>query len=508
LPPWRGGTGGRSLILGLLCFGIPLGLASQALGQTPSSAQAPASVPAEDGPAQSGESKSETAALAAELAQQRAEMARLREDFERRLAEEGTAREAAEARTQNDARAAVESALKARPSVGAVEGFNLSGFVQTDFTSKQISEDQLNPSTGAPLNEDRFFIRRARLRAAIDQGYFAGVLELDTNTVNGTQVRPLNVEATVKWAGESTPLVAVTAGLFKIPFGFEVLQSDRDRLFAERSTFVRALFPGEYDLGARVAGRWRFVRYALAVQNGEPLGESTFPARDPNHAKDIAGRLGVLSQVAEAVTVQAGFSGLTGKGFHKGALPTKPTVTWQDRNEDGRYTGGELVVSPGTSGQPSQNFSRYAVGADAMVVVDHFKNAGTTVYAELARASNLDRGVLPADPYGSYGRDLREWGYYVAAVQNIGPHVRLGFRYDFYNPDLDSTDRQAAVTVLSSQSISTYSTALALVGRSNTLSGRLIAEYDVVRDHQGRDASGLPADLKNNVFTLRAEVGF
>jgi len=165
-------------------------------------------------------------------------------------------------------------------------------------------------------------------------------------------------------------------------------------------------------------------------------------------------------------------------------------------------------VSPGTSGQPSQNFSRYGIGADALVSVEYFKNAGTTVYAEFARASNLDRAFLPADPLGPLGRDSREWGYYVAAVQDLGRHFKLGFRYDYYNPDMDSTDRQSAVTVLSDQSISTYATALALVEKSGTLTGRLIAEYDVVRDHQGRDSSGLPADLKNNVFTLRAEVVF
>lgn len=498
----------RTLILGLLCIGAPFGLARPALGQTTSSAQVPDSTPAEEAPASSTESKSETAELAAQLAQQRAELANMREEFQRKLAEERTLREAAEARAQDSARSAIESALKARPGVEGIEGFKLSGFVQSDYTVKQISENQLNPSTGAPLNEDRIFIRRARLRATLDQTYIAGVFEVDANTVSGLQVRPMNIEATAKWPGGPAPLIALTAGIFKIPFGYEVLQSDTVRLFAERSTFIRALFPGEYDLGARLAGGWRFVRYALAVQNGEPLGESTFPARDPNKAKDVTGRLGILSDVAEGVAVQAGFSGTWGKGFHKGSLPTKPTLTWSDRNEDGRYTGGELIVSPGTSGQPSLNFSRYAIGADALVSVDYFKNAGTTVYGEFARASNLDRALVLADPLGPLGRDMREWGFYLAAVQNIGKHVKLGFRYDYYNPDMDSTDRQSAVMVLSSQSISTYSTALALVEKSNTLSGRLIAEYDVVRDHQGRNTTGLPADLKNNVFTLRAEVAF
>ena len=500
--------GRQALVVGLLCAGAPFALARPALGQTLPFAPVPESVPADNAPVASDESHKAMEETSAQLAQQRAELAKLREEFEAKLAEERAAREATEARAQANARAEIEAALKTEPRLARLSWLTVSGFVQADLNVKQTSQDQLNASTGVPLNDNRFLIRRARLRAAVDQGYFAGAFELDANTVNGAQVRPLNVEATLKWPSEGVPLAALTAGLFKIPFGFEVLQSDRDRLFAERSTFVRALFPGEYDLGMRLAGGWRFVRYALAVQNGEPLGESTFSLRDPNQAKDITGRLGIVSQVAEMVAVQAGFSTLAGKGFHKGVPPTKPTLIWQDLNENGRYDPLELIVSPGTSGQPSQNFSRYAVGADALVSVEYFKNAGTTIYGEFARGKNLDRGFLIADPYGPLGRDLREWGYYVAVVQSLGTHFKAGLRYDYYNPDLDSADRQAAVAVPSSQDISTVSFAIAAVGKVGALSGRLIVEYDWIADHQGRNISGIPTDLKNNVFTLRSEVAF
>jgi hypothetical protein len=496
------------LLLGAFCVGAPLCFPNLAIGQTATVQPEPSAGTAAEAPGASDEIKREMAELSAQLAQQRAESASQREELQRKFDEERSAREAAEAQILSKAKAEVESAIKANPRVGGIEGLSLSGFVQADFTVKQTSEDQLNPSSGAPLNENRFFIRRARLRTAVEQQYLAGVLELDANTVNGAQVRPVNVEATLKWPGGPVPLVALTVGLFKIPFGHEVLQSDRDRLFVERSSFVRALFPGEYDLGARLAGGWRFVRYALAVQNGEPLGTSTFPMRDPNQAKDITGRLGIAAQVSETVAVQAGFSGLTGKGFHKGVLPTKPTVTWQDLNEDGRYTAGELAVSPGTSGQPSRNFSRYAVGGDAQVSLKYSRRTSTTLYAEIALANNLDRAILVADPYGQLDRPAREWGYYVAAVQDIGTHFKLGLRYDYYNPDRDSTDTQAAVKLLSSQAISTVSAAVALVGKVGALSGRFVAEYDVVSDHQGRNATGMPTDLKNNVFTLRTEVAF
>ena len=55
----------------------------------------------------------------------------------------------------------------------------------------KIPEDQLDGATGQPLNETRFVIRRARLRAEAEARYVGGALELDGNTVGTTQVRLL-----------------------------------------------------------------------------------------------------------------------------------------------------------------------------------------------------------------------------------------------------------------------------------------------------------------------------
>jgi len=93
--------------------------------------------------------------------------------------------------------------------------------------------------------------------------------------------------------------------------------------------------------------------------------------------------------------------------------------------------------------------------------VRYLNDFSTTVYAEFARATNLDRWFLVADPYGPLGRDLREWGYYVAAVQNLGRHLRLGLRYATTTPTWTAPIAQAAVTVPSSQDISTVSAAVA-----------------------------------------------
>jgi hypothetical protein len=470
--------------------------------------------PTPDPPAEEAQSAEASAAndrgaeLSAQLAKQAAELTALKADLERSLAEERAARQEEEAKTNAAIAPAVAAELEKIPKVSAPDGLTLSGFIHADMYVKETSEDQLNTSTGAPLNDDRFTIRRLRLRTSIERRYLAAAAEIDANTTNGPQVRPVNVEVTAKIPGDPLPYAALTVGIFKIPYGYEIGQSDCQRLFAERSNLERALFPGEYDLGARVAGGWRFVRYALAVQNGEPLGESGFPSRDPNAAKDVVGRLGIVSALGGGASVQAGFSALAGKGLHKGTAPTKPTATWQDRNENGRQDPGEIIVSPGTSGLPSQDFTRHALGLDLLFSLETAWLGASTLYGEISWAKNLDRSLLIADPYGPLGRDLREMGYYIALVQDLGRFLQAGVRYDFYDPDRDSTDRVAATVLLSSQAVSTVAIAMAVRLRLDGLACRLLFQYDVNRNHAGRDVAGLPTNLASNVFTLRGEAVF
>jgi hypothetical protein len=378
-----------------------------------------------------------------------------------------------------------------------------SGYIQADWTMlRQSSSDQLNYSTGDPLNEERFMIRRARLKMTLDRPYTAGALEFDGNTVKGTQARLVDAEASLKLPGErpDLPLVMASIGMFKIPFGFEVLQSDRDRLFMERSTAERGLFPGEYDIGARLQGGWRFVRYALAVQNGEPLGEKTFPGRDPNNAKDVTFQPGIDTIVTDHVRVSGGFSFLWGTGFHAGTPATKPSVQWVDRNENGVLDPSELVASPGKAATPSQNFGRFGYGPNVQLTIDVPDLGATVLYGELYWAKNLDRGILIADPV-VVGRDYREFGGYGALTQDLGPYAVFGVRYDYYRSDLDSTTMDQGVVVPSSNAMQT----LALVLGGRAVGGRLTLEYDLNRNHSGLDAIGSPTNLKDNVLMLRGQ---
>jgi hypothetical protein len=389
-------------------------------------------------------------------------------------------------------------------------GLTLSGFVHADAVAwRESSQDEVNPATGNPLNEARFLIRRARLRVEADYGIVGGALELDANTVSGATARVIGAEVTLRYPNKRTegapPYIALTLGIFKSTFGFEVMQeSDKQRLFLERANVSRALFPGEYDLGVKLHGGWRFLRYAIAAMNGQPAGDKQFAARDPNQSKDFLGRVGVDTKVIGPFSLAGGFSALYGTGFSKGQPATKDTLVWRDINENNVVDAGEVQAVTGKVAVASKNFGRYAIGGDLQLRFELPKIGQLMLYAELAYGSNLDRGLLPSDPIAS-GRDLRQLGWYVGVTQELTKYAAIGLRYDQYNPDLDSDDLENGVKVPKD---STYSTIAVSAAARYPGRARLIAEYDHNTNALGRTMGGQPTTLADDAFILRGEVVF
>ena len=394
----------------------------------------------------------------------------------------------------------------------------ITGYLHVDWTAfRQSSQSEVNPSTREPLNEDRFLVRRARLRVASDQGLVHGVFMIDANTIHGPQVRPWNAEASLKWpcntpyrgpaavaqSTASEPFVILSAGLIMTPFGFEVVELENERPFLERSTMSNELVPQSYDLGARVLGGYKLVNYALGIMNGDPIGEKTFPGRDPNKSKDLVFRVGVSTEIAEGVRVDAGFSGLTGRGFHEGSGPSKDQLVWRDQNEDGIVQQTELQSLPGSAATPSEGFQRFALGGDARLHLRVPVIGELTLRAELVRAKNLARGVFVADPVAS-ARDLRELGWYLGATQELTRWAMVGVRYDLFDPDVDAMDQRPFALVPKDSSVSTW----AVMAMARWKRARLVAQYDHRKNAFGRDPSGAPTTLADDSFTLRAVVGF
>lgn len=394
-----------------------------------------------------------------------------------------------------------EARERERPSV------RVSGYAQVDWTLfDQASQDEIDHSTNQPINQDRFTLRRGHLRLDAERGPASVVLELDANTVSGPQVRPIEAELAFRWPerpDDRLPALEATLGLMKIPFGFEVPERDQVRPFLERSTVMRALFPGEFDLGVRFAVAYRSLEWTIAVMNGNPIGDKAFPALAPARTKEIVGRLGAHARLTGRVRVELGISGDTGMGFHEGTPTTKDQLVWRDENGDGIVQPTEIQVIAGSAATPSQEFRRFALGADARVTVQLPRLGELALRAEIARAEDLDRGLEYADPVGA-GHDLRELGWYVGATQEVTRWAMVGVRYDRYDPDQDASEEIAARLVPIDRSYST----LALMAMLRFATARLVVEYDRNDNALGRDATGAPATLRDDALTLRGQVGF
>ena len=394
-----------------------------------------------------------------------------------------------------------------------VAPFTVTAFLQTDIHGTQASEDEVQQG-GTLLNDNRFMLKTARARLEATWTYVAAQLELEANTVNAPTIRPYHAFGTLQIPSPkrgAPALAAASLGLFDTPFGFEAPESPRTRWFMDRSTASRAFFPGVPDLGLWVHGELAAFRWSFAAMNGEPL-DTMYQGLAPVSAKQVVMRVGFDARPRDDLELSGGISSLRGQGFHPGTDASKNLVTWNDVNEDGAIQPAELQGSPATAAVPSQLFDRWAIGADVQAEL-HTKLGATRVTGEITVADNLDRGVYVADPI-FLGQDTRELGWHADVTQEITKWAVVGFRFDYYDPNLDAFDKRAGQLIPTDRTITTLSPLVGFVFPGVPLDkggraygkARLLFQYDFIRDHLGRAANGLPTDLANDSWTVRLQV--
>jgi hypothetical protein len=424
----------------------------------------------------------------------RLEMKASREAFERQIAE---------------LRAKLDSqATESRSVVELIDHlrdhFSVGAYLQSQFETHQDSEDQLAQG-GALLNRDRFSIRRGRARLNGDWEWVSLFLEIDGNTTSGPHLGLQHAVASVHAfePGSDVPLFNLSLGLFDTPFGYELIESPRTRVFMERSTASRALFPTEPDVGVRVNGGLSFFRWSIALLNGQPIDSKLpYPGQSPIQAKDIVFRAGVDTHPRAELQIAGGVSVLNGKGFAPGSSAGKSVINWRDINENGSIDGiTELEGSTGAAAVPSSTFSHWAVGGDLQL---HYAWAPGMLefFGELVVANNLDRGLYIADPV-LLGTSTRELGFAVALTQQITDFGIAGIRYDYYDPNSDAFDKRQGRLFPYSLVVQTLSPVVGVVLPHRA---KLLAQYDAIWNAFARDMHGVPTLLKDNVLTVRLQV--
>src|SRR5262245_12935083 len=209
-----------------------------------------------------------------------------------------------------------ETLAATNATLGPLAKLKFSGYVQGRYEWRDDSVSGVD-AAGRPTNFNRWLVRRGRLKATYAGENAEYMLQIDA-TGDGVVLKDAEATFVDTW----TPLgLRVTLGQFKVPFGYEVLQSSSDREMPERARVIRALFTGERDRGARLTFKYEWFNFMGALVNGNfTQGDAVFNTFDNNRYFDTYLRAGadfdfivfhVSTQFGEKVGTTVGNTALT-----------------------------------------------------------------------------------------------------------------------------------------------------------------------------------------------------
>ncbi|MCD7899000.1 MAG: OprO/OprP family phosphate-selective porin [Bacteroides sp.] len=359
-----------------------------------------------------------------------------------------------------------------------------SGYVQTQWTWNEA-----NISSG---DQNDFTIRRGRLKADYKNKYGQAVLQVDV-TEDGVNIK----DAYLKIPIPKADWLAVRAGVFDRPFGYEISYSSSRRESPERSRIFQTLFPKERDLGAEivVTGPEDTFFKDFALNAGIFAGNGG-QAKETDSGKDFIGH---LAYTKELKNISFGL----GASLYYGGVRLAGEETQKAYHLKGKEFVEDASLTPG------EYADRHYFGFDGQfsfkTPIGNTQLRGEYLWGTQPGASGGSKsptGKITAD---IYCRDFQ--GYYVQLVQNLGttPHAFVA-KWDSYDPNT-KLSKDECLTV---GDIAYNTLGLGCLFQLNKQL-RLIAYYELNYNEKvknDRMVAQYNKDLNDDVFTLRVQYKF
>jgi phosphate-selective porin O/P len=280
-----------------------------------------------------------------------------------------------------------------------------------------------SPATLTPANNERFYIRRARLKLTYDSSPLSqAVVYFDGGQDRTIRLLEAYVTLLDPWTAHHTH--ALTVGQMNVPFGYEIERSSSVRELPERSRAENVLFSGERDRGMKLVNQWTLrFETVLAILNGGGINQPDFPNADPTRGKDFLARARYSQGTIDgAVSYYTGRNTTPLTGPDVQTDKTRFGFDAQAYYELPRLGGGSL------KGEYFAGKNANADSLKALVVEPTTANP-----VRLLRAG-ADPAHLATDFVGGY----------VMWVQNLGERFQAAARYDVYDPNSDLDHDQFA----------------------------------------------------------------
>jgi phosphate-selective porin len=366
-----------------------------------------------------------------------------------------------------------ERVLVNETDLGKLNKIKVSGYVQAQWESYGTDLEKTNGYSNT------YYIRRARIKftyEALDVIKF--VLQPDFSTGSlalkdaYAVVNIPKLKNWTLWAGQMNRT------------NYEVEYSSSQREVLERSRVIRAIYPGEREIGMKLEyiGTKIPLKFQLMAMNGNFTGTQ---AKDVDSHKDIMARLvysvkipgaGIGIDLGPNVYYGANLS-KTNKYFKNsdGTLDSlKSAWKYLDKN----WVGGEVQI--------------FADVLGGMAIKGEYMAGINSAPSTVAATSTMAQMKASPSLYNNFS------GYYIYFIKNIGPKNQFVAKYDYYDPNTKLSGDNAVNSIY-------YKTwTLAWQYYLNDFI-RISLNYEMPKNEIN---SSNPTDKKDNTFGIRIQAKF
>jgi phosphate-selective porin len=367
-----------------------------------------------------------------------------------------------------------ERVLVNEADLGKLNKIKISGYIQAEFRNYQSGLVKTNDPYST------FLIRRARIKftyEALDGVKF--VLQPDFSTGNLTlkdAYAVVNIPKVKDWT--------IWMGQMNRP-NYEVEYSSSQRETMERSRVIRAIYPGEREIGAKLEyiGSTVPLKFQLMVMNGNFTGAQPI---DVDTKKDLMARL-VYSVKAPGAGIGIDFGV---NGYYGGTrVKTNPFVSTVNPLMVDSVALGSYLDKHWMGGE----FQLFADILGGLAIKGEYM-AGVNNYASLTGLTGTI-AQKKADP--NKVRDFS--GYYIYLIKNIGAKNQFVAKYDYYDPNTKTSGDASTLTELY---FKTWTVAWQYYLNDNI---RLSLQYEMPKNETNTTT---PSDLQDNTLTFRVQAKF
>jgi len=399
-----------------------------------------------------------------------------------------------------------------RPFIKRFENLNISGYMQPQF---QVAEsDGAQSFAGGNFSQfsrSRFMLRRARVK--ID--YLLRTKEnfpkaLFTFQIDATERGVIVRDMFIRVFETRKNTLAMTAGFFARPFGFEVNLGSSYRETPERGRMSQTLMPGERDLGVMFSFEPQSKAhklYHIKLDAGFFNGQGASGTTDFDSHKDFISRLTIKPYKINRTELGAGLSVLFG-GWKNGTKYLYQNGT--------NLNGDKTFTIDSSSSNLGKSAPRHYYGADVQFKIHH--QWGETEWrAEHwfgtqpgTATSTTNPGTLPNSNGLAVPTYVRHFnGSFFYFLQNIiNTKHQLVVKYDWYDPNIKVSDIEIGKpgTNFTSADIKYNTLGAGYVYYFNPQT-KITFYYEFVKNEETL-LSGYTTDQKDNVFTCRLQFRF